>query len=142
MDLEAFLEGGEIDFLVQDKDVVIVPGTLGATNVKVLGGVRNPGSYETFARANILDMLFAAGGPSEDAAVTRVKLISLGRETREVEISMKELLYSKGKVDIPLVYPGDIIFVPQKLVTWRKLIGIGRDISVFVTLNVLITRRY
>ena len=41
--------------------MVIVPGTLGATTVKVLGGVRNPGSYETFPRANIFDMLFAAG---------------------------------------------------------------------------------
>jgi len=75
VDLQAFLERGEVDFLVQDKDVVIVPGTLGATTVKVLGGVRSPGSYETFPRANIFDMLFAAGGPSEDAAVTRNRMI-------------------------------------------------------------------
>ena len=140
VDLEVFLEGGEIDFLVQDKDVVIVPGTLGATKVKVLGGVRNPGSYETFPRANILDMLFAAGGPSEDAAVTRIRLISPGRETREIGINMKELLRSEKSPDIPLVHPGDIIFVPEKLVTWRKLMNIARDMSVIVTMWYWLTR--
>jgi len=140
VDLQDFLERGEVDFVVQDKDVVIVPGTLGATTVKVLGGVRNPGSYETFPRANIFDMLFAAGGPSEDAAVTRIRLISPGRGTREVEVNMKELLRSGENVDIPLVHPGDIIFVPEKLVTWKKLIGIGRDISVFVTMYYWLTR--
>jgi len=55
---------------------------------------------------------------------------------------MKELLHAKGKVDVPLVHPGDIIFVPEKLVTWKKLIAIGRDISVFVTIYVLMTRKY
>jgi polysaccharide export outer membrane protein len=140
VDLQNFLEEGEVDFLVQDRDIVIVPGTLGATTVKVLGGVRDPGSYETFPRANIFDMIFAAGGPSEDAAVTQIRLISPGRETRDVKISIKELLHSENKTDIPLVYPGDIIFVPEKLITWKKLIGIARDLSVLVTMYYFLTR--
>ena len=140
VDLQNFLEEGEVDFLVQDRDIVVVPGTLGATTVKVLGGVRDPGSYETFPRANIFDMIFAAGGPSEDAAVTQIRLISPGRETRDVKISIKELLHSENKTDIPLVYPGDIIFVPEKLVTWKKLIGIARDLSVLVTMYYFLTR--
>jgi len=140
VDLQNFLEEGKVDFLVQDSDVVIVPGTLGTTTVKVLGGVRNPGSYETFPRANIFDMIFAAGGPSEDAAVTRIRLISPGRENRDVNVNIKELLHSENKTDIPLVYPGDIIFIPEKLVTWKKLIGVARDVSVFVTMYYFLTR--
>jgi polysaccharide export outer membrane protein len=140
VDLQNFLEEGKVDFFVQDRDIVIVPGTLGATTVKVLGGVRNPGSYETFPRANIFDMIFAAGGPSEDAAVTRIRLISPGGQTRDVNINIKELLHSENKTDIPLVFPGDIIFVPEKLVTWKKLIGVARDLSVLVTMYYFLTR--
>lgn len=140
VDLQNFLEEGKVDFLVRDRDVVIVPGTLGATTVKVLGGVRNPGSYETFPRANIFDMIFAAGGPSEDAAVTRIRLISPGGQTRDVNINIKELLHSENKTDIPLVFPGDIIFVPEKLVSWKKLIGVARDLSVLVTMYYFLTR--
>ena len=139
VDLQHFLEEGEVDFFVEDRDIVIVPGTLGAITVKVLGGVRDPGSYETFPRANIFDMIFAAGGPSEDAAVTQIRLISPGRETRDVQISIKDLLHSENRMDIPLVYPGDIIFVPEKLMTWRKLIAIARDLSVLVTMYYFIT---
>jgi len=57
-----------------------------------------------------------------------------------VNVNIKELLHSENKTDIPLVYPGDIIFIPEKLVTWKKLIGVARDVSVFVTMYYFLTR--
>ncbi|MFH1006225.1 MAG: SLBB domain-containing protein [Candidatus Latescibacterota bacterium] len=139
VDLQNFLEEGKVDFPVRDKDVVIVPGTLGATTVKVLGGVRDPGSYETFPRANVFDMIFAAGGPSESASVSQIRVISPGGKARDITINMKDILHSESNVDLPLVYPGDIIFVPERLVTWKSLIGIARDLSVLVTLYYFFT---
>lgn len=127
---------------LQDEDVVVVPGSPMTTGVKVLGSVERPGNYEVLFRANLLDVLFMAGGPTDDANMNAIKIGSiLSQDTREVKINIKNILKSKSPQAIPMVVPGDVVYVPEKKLTWGKTVAVLRDLATFATLYVIIRYR-
>lgn len=147
IDFERFLITGDLSLLppLRDGDIIIVPGSPGSTTVKVVGGVEQPGNYEIFTGANLLDVLFMAGGPSNDANLSKISLISpQKRENREVKVDIKHLLRLSEFKEVPRVNAGDIVYVPQRVITWRKFVGFVRDLTAFATLYIIIRwgRRY
>lgn len=142
INLEQFYLQGDPSVLpiLRDGDTVVIPGNPLAANVKVLGAVENPGSHEIFFQTTLLDILFMAGGPTEDANLNNIKIISQsGQNPQQVRINIKELLKSNSFKNIPLVMPGDVIYVSKKRVNWRRLIDLARDLTTFATLFYLIS---
>ncbi len=135
-----YLNGDPTDLpWLQDDDTIVVPGNPLATNVKVLGGVVRPGSYEVFFQTSLLDVIFLAGGPSEDANLKNIKIVSLtGGDSREISLNIKELLASKSVSSIPVVVPGDVVYIPEKKVSWGKFFNVVRDVSTLFTLYYLV----
>lgn len=142
INMEQFYLNGDPSVLppLKDEDTIVVPGNPLATNVKILGGVKNPGSYEVFFQTTLLDVIFLAGGPTEDANLKKIKIVSLtGQNAREVPINIKSFLKSKNFKSIPIVVPGDVVYVPEKKVSWGKFLNLLRDLTLFVTLYYLIS---
>ncbi len=124
---------------LKEGDTIVVPGNPMATSVKVLGSVVRPGSYEVFFRNSLLDVLFMAGGPTNDANMNNVKVLSpQGEEAKEARININELIKSNNLAAVPLVVPGDVVYVPQRTFTWRKFVGAVRDLSIFASLYLII----
>ncbi|MGH7450508.1 MAG: SLBB domain-containing protein [bacterium] len=60
-------------------DIIVVPGhplSLGAYDLKVLGEVNQPGPYTAYTGANILDLIFIAGGPTPEADLRKTRILS------------------------------------------------------------------
>jgi len=132
VNLQQFYIEGDPDILpsLEEGDVIVVPGFPGSHGVKVIGAVKSPGNYTIFVGANLLDVLYMAGGPSEDADLNKTRLISpLSKESREIEINIKELLQLKKFTTIPEVKPGDVIYVPTKKSAWRGAVSFLRDVA-------------
>jgi protein involved in polysaccharide export with SLBB domain len=141
VNMERFYLQGDPSYLpmLKDGDTIVVPGDPLANAVKVLGGVNNPGSFDVLFPANIVDVIFLAGGPTDDANLSAVKVTSRnGQDTRETQFNVKELLKSRQADRMPLVAPGDIVHVPQKALTWKKFVRVMRDVSSFATLYLII----
>ncbi|MCI0511687.1 SLBB domain-containing protein, partial [candidate division KSB1 bacterium] len=120
-------------------DTIVILGNPLATNVKVLGSVENPGNYDVFFQTTVLDVIYMAGGFTNDANLNKIKIISSsGEGTREVKINIDELLKGVNPTKVPLVSPGDIVYIPQRWFTWSKTLAFIRDITTFVTLYYLI----
>ncbi|MCU0642975.1 MAG: SLBB domain-containing protein [bacterium] len=137
-----YLEGDPASLppLKQD-DTIVVPGNPLATNVKVLGCVENPGNYEVFFQTTILDVIFLAGGTTEDANLNKIKIVSFtGQNSREVKINIKKLLQSKDVSSIPVVVPGDVVYIPKKFMNWKKIVGLIKDATTFAMLYYIIIR--
>lgn len=137
INMEQFYLNGDPSALPQLKndDTIVVPGNPLATNVKVLGAVENPGSYDVFFQTTLLDVIFLAGGPTPDGNLKKIKIVSLtGQNAREVPIDIKKLVKTPDYKSIPIVVPGDIVYVPDKKITWRKGMNLLRDLTIFVTL--------
>ena len=115
------IETGRIDRLpdLQSGDIIFVPAIYGATYANVLGAVRTPGNYPLFPGANVVDLVFLAGGPLPDASVRNIKLIRrVGATQTEQAVDIETVLRAKGG-QVPLVGAGDIIFVPAKRLTLK-----------------------
>jgi hypothetical protein len=96
----------------------------------VWGQVRSPGAIILGGNPDLMELLSAAGGPTEYADVMHVVLIRATTQQR-MKINLKKMLYA-GQV-IPLS-PGDVVMVPNSL--WYRI----RDgISIATTLSSLAT---
>lgn len=141
VDIEEFYLTSDISLLLplEDGDVIIVPGYPGATSVKVVGEVRLPGNYEIFSNTeNILDGIFKAGGFSDDADMSRVRLISVNTaKGQEIVIDLNQKMQYNLYEDISIIHPGDVIYVPQKRKSWKTFVTLMRDLTSFATLYII-----
>jgi len=143
VNLEQFYEIGDPSSLplLKDGDVIVVPGNPLATNVKVLGCVENPGSYEVSFHSTVLDVIFMAGGATNEANLNKIKMVSMNsNEAKEIRLNIKEILDNKFYKNIPIVAPGDVIYIPKKTIAWSRVMGLVRDISTFAMLYYIIIR--
>jgi polysaccharide export outer membrane protein len=141
INMEQFYLNGDPSVLppIENDDTIVVPGNPLATTIKVLGGVENPGSYQVFFQTTLLDAIFLAGGPTSDANLKKIRIVSLtGEDTREISININKLLAAKSFSTIPIVVPGDVVYVPEKIVTWSKFFNVVQDVSTLVTVYYLI----
>lgn len=142
VNMEKFYMKGDPTSLpaLKDRDTIMVPGNPVLTTVKIVGSVKSPGSYEVAFRTSLLDAIFMAGGPADDANLSKVKVISLaGQKERQVKINFDDL--SKNIKLVPLIVPGDVVYVPSKKHTWKTLASVLRDMTALATLYLLIDQR-
>lgn len=87
--------------ILHDGDTVFVPR---AEMVFVAGQVRTPGGYTLAAVNTVLQALTLAGGPTDQAATNRIRIIRIVNGKRQE---------NKAKLDDP-VKAGDTIVVPER----------------------------
>ncbi|MFO7890475.1 MAG: SLBB domain-containing protein [bacterium] len=136
VDMYQFYTQGDPDLLpeLKEGDIIVVPGVPGSHDVKVMGEVKNPGTYTSFQGANFLDLLYMAGGPTEEAHLKKIRLISpLKKTAKEIEINLDHMLQTSELAEIPSVQPGDIIYVPQKSTFWKTFVSVIQNVSAVLT---------
>ena len=138
VNMQKFYEEADPSLLpgLEKGDIIVVPGVPGSQDVKVGGAVNEPGLYTAFQGANLMDLIYMAGGPAENADIEHVQLISpMRQEAREVVINMEELLNSNEMPDMPEIHPGDIIYVKvkEKGGFWNSFVSVVQNISAVVT---------
>lgn len=83
----------------------------GANMVYVMGEVAKPGAYESTKGATFMDILANAGGPTRFAESRQIRIIKADSSVVNFDMSA----YTEGRIShIPIVSPGDAIFVPEK----------------------------
>ncbi len=118
---------------LEQGDVIVVPGhplSLGAYDLKVLGEVQKPGPYTAYEGVNLIDMLFIAGGPTAEADLKKARILSpQSQDARQKEVNLERLLTAKELQQIPLIRPGDIVFIPRKKSSLGRIfLSVTRDI--------------
>ncbi|HHS12532.1 MAG TPA: hypothetical protein ENN03_02055 [bacterium] len=148
VNLRKFYETGDPSLLpeLRDGDVISVPGLPGSNDIKVMGEVRSPGSYMAYVGANVLDVLYMAGGPTEKADLKKVRLISPSRQGKREEIIDLRNPAELGDTGLfPDVAPGDVLYVPVKPQFWKHFFTIAKDITSIllpIAMMIFYYRRY
>lgn len=136
VDMYQFYKQGDPDLLpdLLEGDIIVVPGVPGSHDVKVMGEVKNPGTYTVFQGAHFLDILYMAGGPTDQAHLRKIRLISPSNKiSREIEIDLDNLLQTDEMTEIPTIQPGDIIYVPKKNTFWKTFVSVIQNVSAVLT---------
>ena len=92
---------------------VIVTGQGAANQIQVVGEVEDPQALAYRAGIRILDVVVAAGGLAEFAAANRANLVRESPQGQiKCRIRIKDLMSGDMSQNI-LVYPGDVLVVPE-----------------------------
>jgi len=121
--------------------------------VHIFGEVKKPGEYRVNDKTDVLELISKAGGPSEfsnlgDTRLTRVNnytsKLKNGNGTygkKVIELDLEDYLKGKKDMSIPVLLPGDIVYVPRNTwYRWRNIVSVARDISVVASVYWLYVR--
>ena len=118
-DLRTYLDSGGRERLppLNSGSTIFVPvevKDIGSSdnNIYVMGEVKSPGAYENSKSAGFVDVLANAGGPTRFADTTQIRILKKSRPS--VVINLVEYTKSPQKFRLPILNPGDVIFVPEK----------------------------
>jgi protein involved in polysaccharide export with SLBB domain len=96
--------------------------------VQIWGQVSKPGRYRVPVTTDVVGLISYAGGPTEDAALSRVKLVRGGvgqGETSKINVSKYN---NKGdRALIPMLEQGDVVVVPTTF--YHKLMRVSTFLS-------------
>jgi hypothetical protein len=114
------------------------PSQVPGTKYYVWGQVRSPGAYSFVASPDIVELLSAGGGPTENANLRRVVLIQAITQKR-TRINLQRMMDSG---EILRLSPGDVVIVPSS--PWpnvRDWLTVVTSISTLVTLVLTVMNR-
>lgn len=130
--------------------ILQLPATPGSQNLSpsplaqrdlilVFGQVNNPGRYNIEKRMNLLDAIVLAGGFTENANMSSVRILFRGREHEELAIvDIKK--YLDRSAPLPLMLnSGDAIFVPAKATFSPWMAEVFRTL-IYITASFLVFR--
>ena len=105
--------------------IQIVNATL--QNVSILGAVARQGNLPAQSEASLLHFLAAAGGPTEDADLRSLKIYRYEDSDFPIEIDLAHILENGEINKLPMVSPGDLVYVPKQENFVREISGYLRD---------------
>ncbi|MEW6685651.1 MAG: SLBB domain-containing protein [Candidatus Edwardsbacteria bacterium] len=111
--------------------------------VHIWGEVTKPGVYRVPEESDVLELISLAGGPTEYANLSAIKLTHRNRQTnRIIKVNLEHYLNQKEKPDsLPLLEPNDTVRVPKNVrYLWRSFIGLVADLAIIANVYYLISR--
>jgi len=96
--------------------------------INVFGAVARPQSYPFTVEVSLLDLLTTAGGLSNESDLEDIRIWHAGENSRVEQVNLNWYL-DTGKIDeIPLLYPGDAVYVPRRENFVREVAEYLRDL--------------
>jgi hypothetical protein len=124
-------------------DYYFAPGTDNRLlmKVNVWGEVFKPGTMEVPDKTDLLSLLSFAGGPTENAKLTKVKIVRNNSENKVLTVNIKECM-RQGKIeDLPIIKPGDTVIVPRSSFhTFTKYVTFIYNLAIIASVVKLITQ--
>lgn len=95
----------------------LAPGTDNELLIKVnvWGEILKPGIFEVPDNTDLVSLLSIAGGPTENAKLSCVKILRNHLEEEKIiEVNVKNYMKNGNYKEIPMLKPGDTVMVPKK----------------------------
>lgn len=97
--------------------------------VSIFGRVSNPNNYPLVGSITLLEVISSAGGTTENADIRDIKIYRKTGNPAYIDVDLTQYLESGNmNSDQLLVYPGDIVYVPQKNNAIREMGDFLRDV--------------
>lgn len=125
-ELAASLRGKLMPGYIVNANVTVSVSTYRSQPVQVLGAVAKPGVYFLRGPTSVLQVLSEAGGVSREG-VNEVRLTHGGENGQVTTFAYDQLLRQRGAE--ATLAPGDIVFVPQSLVSMMGQIAKPGEIA-------------
>ena len=102
-----------------------------AQRVSVLGSVSKQDNYAVASDLSLLEVLSMAGGTTTDSDLHHIMILRAGTSHQPVDVDLSAYIESGNVEGVPVVRPGDTVFVPKKGNVIRDLSDFLRD-AIFI----------
>jgi polysaccharide export outer membrane protein len=111
-------------------EVILTINVVSATSQKVtvFGAVARPQGYPVTGEVSLLDILTTAGGLSSESDLQNVRIWHANENNRVEEVNLSSYLESGSIDEMPMLYPGDTVFVPRRENFVREIAEYLRDL--------------
>ncbi len=100
--------------------------------VTVLGEVTRQENYTLTTDATLIEVLSTAGGTTPDSDLRNIKILRGGGQNRQpIEVDLTWYMEHGNIESIPVIRPGDTVFVPKRANIIRELSDFMRD-AIFI----------
>lgn len=125
---------GQDDFSFQRDSRLLI-------EVHVWGEVNKPGLYRVPDGSTALDAISLAGGPTQFAALSKVRLTQTTEAgPRRQKIDLERYADGRDGGQLPVLRPGDMITVPRNArFFWKDAVQILADIAIIVNVYYLLS---
>ncbi len=109
--------------------------------IKVMGNVNKTGVYKYNDDMTIIDILAETDGFKEGALLDKVLIVNMSccESSRSYSFDLEGFMESPDYVKLPVLRPGDIVFVPSKdSAGWETFIDAVRDVVLIASLLALV----
>jgi protein involved in polysaccharide export with SLBB domain len=105
-------------------------------NIVVLGAVTAQNNFPRTSPVSIFQILASAGGPTTEADLGHVRVFRNGDLSREEELDLSGIMTPGNRMgrSAPMVYPGDLVFVPKSDNFLKEFAPFAYNIVVVLTL--------
>lgn len=101
--------------------------------VNVWGEVNRPGVYEVLDRTDLVSLISTAGGPTDGAKLSKVKLVrNYGQHKQVMNINLKKYMEDGRLNTVPQILPGDTVVIPK-----NKFSSVAKYMTFFYSLAVI-----
>lgn len=111
-------------------------------NTYIWGQVRSPGLYQIPDDTDLLTLLSSAGGPTENAKLSKIKIIRpTAQGEKIIYVNMQEYMKTGDITLIPIMQPGDTVFVAgTAFYAVDRVAGFLGTLVTFISFYTLITQ--
>jgi len=102
-----------------------------AQKVAILGAVSRQETYTITNDVSLLEILSTAGGTTPESDLRHIKILRRGATREPVEVDLTSYIENGNIEALPLIRPGDTVFVPKKGNVVRELSDFMRD-AIFI----------
>jgi polysaccharide export outer membrane protein len=96
--------------------------------ISVFGAVNRLGSTSMTGEVSLLDLLIGAGGFTDDSDLEHIKIWRAADNKEPIEVNLNSYLDSGNIREIPILHPGDTVFVPKRDNVVRDVTGFMQDL--------------
>jgi polysaccharide export outer membrane protein len=115
------------DYIKGDIKLSITVTTMLSKKITVIGSVVRQENYPVVGNVSLVEILSTAGGTTNESDLRHIKIIRYGDTRHPVEVDLSWYL-ENGNIDaIPIVRPGDTVFVPKRENIVREFSDFFRD---------------
>ncbi len=147
VDLQRVINDGNFDSLPELKagDTVLIPERTAQVsaegNVKIMGAVLRPGSYNLTGINRLEDIILAAGGVSDNSNLKEIQIIRKlpGGSVMKIVVNFEKYL-KDGQLDSdPLIYSGDLVNVPRETNLFKTIFTTPGYLFAMITVGIALT---
>jgi polysaccharide export outer membrane protein len=116
------------EYVQGDVRLTVTVGSAVGQKITVLGAVVRQENYPVKTELTLLEVLSTAGGTTPESDLRRIRIFPGGSNVQPIEVDLSWYMENGNIHSLPLVRPGDTVFVPKRENVVREVADFARDI--------------